>query len=48
MIIARPSPEQPYEVVSVLGLTDWRVGQAASEHIVRGSRPLDSGPADRR
>ena len=42
MVFARPTPDAAYEVVSVLGLTDWKPGDIVkSQRIVNASRELE-------
>ena len=41
MIFARRSPEGPFEVVSALGLSGWRVGEEiTAQRIIDAARPL--------
>ena len=44
MVFARPTPDAAYEVVSVLGLTDWKPRDIVkSQRIVNASRDLEFG-----
>jgi hypothetical protein len=41
VVMARRTPEGPYEVVSALGLPGWPVGeQVTAQRIIDAARPL--------
>ncbi len=41
VVLARPAGEEPHQVVSALGLADWRVGDVVTAPgVLRSSRPL--------
>jgi len=41
VVLARPAGEEPHQVVSALGLADWRVGDVVTAPgVLRASRPL--------
>jgi hypothetical protein len=43
VIFARPTPGEPFQVVSVLGLTDWRPGElVTAQHVVQAARQLET------
>jgi hypothetical protein len=42
IVFARPTPDAPYQVVSVLGVTDWKPGDVVDdERILRRARALE-------
>jgi hypothetical protein len=40
VVFARKTLDRPFEVVSVLGLTEWRPGQLLAGPLPRGAREL--------
>jgi hypothetical protein len=43
VVFARRTLDRPFEVVSVLGLGEWRPGQVVTEPLPRGARELQVG-----